>query len=367
MSKKRVVIDVNSVMPLYRRGWLSGIGRTTKELVEALNKVDELPFDIILYSQNTKCVKASLMQTHFSTRHLPLPHKPWINHLLGITHLRELTTRYDLLHIPHNFEWVRCPQKTVITLHDAMFMVRPDETFDHAYAQKHYPKLARKCQGIITCSNSSKRDIMQYMDIPEEKIFVTPWGYKEDIFYHKPAKKTGHPYFLSVSCSLGRKNTMAVIKAYERLIKQNPINELVLVWPNTPQEALHYCNQDHLRNHIYITTDVDDERLSVLYNEATATIFPSLYEGFGLPVLESLACGTPVVTSNNSSLPEVGGDAAFYVDPNDIEALTKYMERFENNEFNHEALKQKCLLQASHFSWSKCAQQTIQAYTHFLS
>ena len=363
----RVAIDVNSVMPLYRQGWVSGIGRTTKELVEALDREENLPFDIVLYSQNTKGIKASQMNTSFAVRHLPLPHKAWMNRLVSAAHLRELCTGYDLLHIPHNFEWVCRPDKTVITLHDAMFMARPDEVFDHEYAQQHYPRLARSCRGIITCSESSKRDIMQYMDIPEERIIVTPWGYKDNVFYPKQGKKTGHPYFLSVSCSLGRKNTMAVVKAYEKLLKQGPVNELVLVWPNTPREALNYCNQDHLRNHIYITTDVDDERLAVLYNEATATFFPSLYEGFGLPVLESLACGTPVVTSDNSSLPEVGGEAAFYVNANDIDGLCSYMEQFENNAFDREALRQRCLDQASRCSWKRCAQQTIQAYKTFLS
>ena len=366
MKQTRVVIDVNSVMPLYSRGWISGIGRTTKELVESLDKIDNLPFEVMLYSQNTKGVRADRLQTHFADRHLCLPHKSWVNRMVGMTHLREWSTHYDLLHIPHNFEWVRCPDRTVITLHDAMFFARPDEVFDHDYAQKHYPVLAQKCRGIITCSESSKQDIMKYMSVPEEKIFVCPWGYRDDLFRPHERKKTGNPYFLMVSCSMGRKNTMSLVKAYERFVRQQPTHELVLVWPNTPQEALDYCNQDHLRNHIYITTDVDDERLSVLYNEATATFFPSRYEGFGLPVLESMACGTPVVTCRNSSLPEVGGEAALYVDPDDIDAMCHYMEAFEEGTIDRDALKEKCLKQAAKFSWKKCAAQTVEVYQKLL-
>lgn len=363
---KRVVIDINSVLPLYKYGWISGIGRTTKELVEALDKMGPLPFEIMLYSQNTKGISGRRMETHFRTRHLMLPHRDWVNRAIGQTHLREVLTKYDLLHVPHNFEWVRNPERTLVTIHDAMFFAKPDEVFDHAYAQKVYPTLARRARGIITCSQSSKNDIMRYMEVPAEKIHVCPWGYREDLFHPNKGKKTGYPYFLSVSCSTGRKNTMTLVRAYEQFVKQNPSHELVLVWPEIPQEALDYCNQGHLRNHIYITDDVNDERLSVLYNEATATFFPSRYEGFGLPVLESMACGTPVVTCRNSSLPEVGGDAAIYVEPDDVDGMCRLMEEFEQGTRRKEDYEARCLAQASKFSWQRCAEQTVEVYRELL-
>lgn len=358
----KVAIDINSVMPLFSKGWISGIGRTTKELVEALDGMEELPVDIVLYSQNTKGISGKLLGTRFDTRHIYAPHKIWSNRLIGKTHLREIVTKYDLLHIPHNFEYVRKPDRTIVTIHDAMFFAMPDESIDHEYAQRLYPTLAKRCRGIITCSESSKRDIMKYMDVAEERISVCPWGYNKELFHPEKGKKRGNPYFLAVSCSMGRKNTMAVIKAYEKIVKHNPQHELVLVWPNIPIEAWRYCNQDHLVNHIYIQKAIDDERLSVLYNEATVTFFPSRYEGFGLPVLESMACGTPVITCNNSSLPEVGGEAAIYVDPDDIDAMSRYMELFEQGELVKDDFTALCIEQASKFSWQRCAQQTIEAY-----
>ena len=363
---KKVVIDINSVLPLYSRGWISGIGRTTKELVEQLGRIDDLPFELLLYSQNTKGISGRKMGLDFSCHHICLPHKQLVNKIISKTPLREIATRYDLLHIPHNFEWVRHPERTVVTIHDAMYFACPDEVFDHDYAQRVYPILAKRCRAIITCSESSKRDIMKYMDINDDKIFVCPWGYRKDIFHPNKGKKTGYPYFLCVSCSTGRKNTMSIVKAYEQLVKQKPMHELVLVWPNTPQEVLEYCNQGHLRNHIYITTDVDDERLSVLYNEATALFFPSRYEGFGLPVLEAMACGTPVITCRNSSLTEVGGDAALYVDPDDIPTMYSYMEQFEQGTLKKSDLSERCIEQASHFSWERCASQTVEVYKQCL-
>ena len=358
----KVAIDIASVLPLYRKGWISGIGRTTKELVEALNQKETLPFEIVLLSQNTHNISGKSMGTRFKCKHLPFPHKSWMNRLIGMTHLREMVTEYDLLHIPHNFEWVRKPERTVVTIHDAMYFAYPDEVFDYQYAQKIYPTLAKRCRGIITCSESSKQDIMRYMDIADDKISVCPWGYREDIFFKREAETTSHPYFLSVSCSMGRKNTMAVIKAFEKIVRQEPRHELVLVWPNIPQEASSYCNQDHLRNHIYIINAIDDEQLGKLYNEATATFFVSRYEGFGLPVLESMACGTPVVTSRNSSLTEVGGEAAIYVDPDDIDAISAIMEQFEQGVLSKPDYEEKCLSQASKYSWQRCADLTIEAY-----
>lgn len=358
----RVAIDINSVLPYYVKGWASGIGRTTKELVQAMDLIIDNPVDIVLYSQNTKGINGEFLGTHFKTRHIFAPHKKWSNRLIGMTHLREIVTKYDLLHIPHNFEWVRRPDKTIVTMHDAMFFAMPEKTGEHEYAKRVYPTLARRCRGIITCSESSKRDILNYMGIPEERVHVCPWGYNNDIFRPIKEKELRNPFFLAVSCSTGRKNTMSVIKAYEKLVNSSPQHKLVLVWPNIPTEAWQYCNQKHLVNHIEIQGNIDDKRLSKLYNEATATFFPSRYEGFGLPILESMACGTPVVTCRNSSLPEVGGDAAMYVDPDDIDAMSRIMEQFEQGSLIKADHTQQCLAQASRFSWERCARQTIDVY-----
>lgn len=363
---KKVAIDINSVLPLYGRGWLSGIGRTTKELVETLNSFNDLPFEVMLYSQNTKGISGRRMGTDFRCHHIFLPHKELVNKVIGKMPLRELATGYDLLHIPHNFEWVHKPERTVVTIHDAMFFARPDEVFDHKRAQRTYPTLARHCRAVITCSESSKRDIVKYMDVDEEKVFVTPWGYNSDLFNPTQNKDAAQPYFLCVSCSLGRKNTMSVLKAYEQFMQQQPKHQLVLVWPNTPPQVLEYCSRAHLRNHVQILSDIEDRRLAQLYGEATALFFPSRYEGFGLPVLESMACGTPVVTCRNSSLPEVGGDAALYVDPDDTATMCSYMERFEQGTLKKSDLTEHCINQASHFSWKRCASQTIEVYKYCL-
>lgn len=360
----QVTIDVNSVVPYFLNGWVSGIGRTTMELVTAMAAIEDPSVDLTLYSQNMKGIGAKNLLDSSSIRrkHLYLPHRDQWNKLLAYTPIRKWLTGYDLYHLPHNFDYVHHPDRTIVTIHDALFFASPDESFDHQFAREHYPRLAKQCRAIITCSESSKRDIMQYMDITEEKIFVTPWGINKERFYPNKQKKTGSPFFLMVSCKGKRKNAMNLIRAYELFVKHHPEHELIMVWPNTPQEIIDYCSKEPLRSHIYFETDVDDDRLNRLYNEATATFFPSRYEGFGLPILESMACGTPVVTCRNSSLEEVGGSAALYVDPDDIDGMAHYMEQFEEGHYDLEALSQACLAQASLFSWQRCAEATLNVY-----
>ena len=366
---KRVVIDVNSAIPYYVRGWSSGIGNTTIALVAALNKIDNIPFEIQLYSQNTKGINAKLMGTKFPYRHLYYPYREKWNHLLSKTPIREFLTGYDLYHIPHNFDWVRYPDRTLITLHDALYFSFPESKLDHTFAREHYPQLARTCRGIITCSESSKREIIQYMDIPEEKIDVCYWGVDKTLFHPATTDSQplyNRPYFLTVSCSQGRKNTPLLLRAYERFAKRHPNHIMVVVGSTLSDNDSLLWIQPFLSQSIVFLTGINTQKLVNLYQHATATFFPSRHEGFGLPILESMACGTPVVTCSNSSLTEIGGDAALYVDPDDIDGMVSYMEHFENGCYDMVSLQERCLSQAAKFSPELCAQHTIVIYEKYL-
>lgn len=370
MKRKKLLIDANPVVPYYVSGKTNGIGRTTRELIQTLDTFDDLPFDIELFSQNMKGIGGKNLNTHFKCHHLYLPHRSGVNKVLAKTPVRELMTGYDIMHIPCNFEYVHSPERCIVTVHDAMFFSHPEDFLGHKFARENYPGFARKCKAVITCSENSKREIAEYMYVKEERIFVCPWGVDTDIFH--PQKKTSNrftgdnPFFLSVSCSVGRKNTVSVVKAYELFARQNPSHHLILVWGNPPQDILGYVRKAGLEGTVHFVSDVSNEELSSLYANATATFFPSKYEGFGLPVLESLASGTPVVTCRNSSLPEVGGDAALYVEPEDIEAMSRLMEQFENHSLDLPQMQQKCLEQASKFSWRSCAEKTLQVYKECL-
>lgn len=363
---KKLLIDVDSIVPYYVCGKINGIGRTTLELIQALADIKDLPFEIILYSQNMKGIGGRNTGLPFKCRHLYWPHREKVDKLLARFPVREWLTGYDLQHIPHNFEYVHRPEKCVVTIHDAMFFSYPESFLSHNFARVNYPKLAKRAKAIITCSENSKREIAEYMQIPLEKISVCYWGINHHLFFPRERsanKYVGNkPYFLSVSCNIGRKNTISVLRAYELFLEQNPEHDLILVWRNPPFEIKEKYLSPQFKNRIHFVANISDEELGLLYSSATAMFFPSKYEGFGLPIAEAMASGTPVVTCRNSSLEEVGGDAALYVDPEDIDAMADWMVKFEKEDLNIEAIKQKGVAQAAKFTWDACARKTIDVY-----
>ena len=373
VKRKRVCIDINSIVPLYVRGYVTGVGRTTFELVEALAAIkNDLPFEIVLYSQNLKGIGGQNLNLPFKNKHLYLPHRKNYNNFLGKYPVREIFTQYDLLHIPHNFEYVYNPAKTIVTLHDALFMTFQEKKFNHERMVLTVPPLIQKCRAVITCSENSKTDIIKTMNVNPDKIHVIPWGVRHDRFFPEknPDILTGkfelkRPYFFSVSCNEERKNTPMLIEAYMELCKNNPVNDLCLVW-DAPRYIREIISSSDFHKRIHLLKDVGDNDLRYLYSGATATIFPSLYEGFGLPVLESMACGTPVICSDTTSLPEVGGDAAVYINPMDSQSIFNTLNAFDKNYFDSSLLIKKGINRSAKYTWSKCAQETIAVYEKYL-
>lgn len=375
---KKLLIDVNSIVPYYVCGKINGIGRTTLELIQALSKIPNIPFEIELYSQNMKGIGGRNTGLPFKSKHLYLPHRANIDKLLARFPVREWLMGYDLMHIPHNFEYVHRPDKCVVTLHDALFMKIQESAFDHEKMKWLVPPFMHQCRHIITCSEASKRDIVETMGIASEKITVIYWGVKHDIFYPQADKSAvreriktkfelSAPYFLSVSCNAERKRTDVLVRSYLALSQQQQLqHDLVLVWGNPPQLLLDEIQQCGASQRIHFLKNISDDDLALLYNGAKALFFPSSYEGFGLPILEAMACGTPVVTSNNSSLGEVASDAAIYLFEPVFESLIDVMGRLENDMIEVDSLIKKGLNRASEFTWAKTASETVQVYSDYM-
>lgn len=375
---KKLLIDVDSIVPYYVFGKVSGIGRTTLELIQALAKIKNLPFEIELYSQNMKGIGGRNTGLPFKCKHLYLPHRELVNKLLARFPVREWLAGYDLMHIPHNFEYVHRPDKCVVTLHDALFMRIQETAFEHEKMKRLVPPFMHQCRHIITCSEASKRDIVDTMGIAPEKISVIYWGVKHDIFYPQTDKsevkerirtkfELSAPYFLSVSCNAERKRTDVLVRSYLALFQQQkPQHDLVLVWGNPPQSLLDEIQQSGVSQRIHFLKNISDADLALLYNGAKVLFFPSSYEGFGLPILEAMACGTPVVTSNNSSLGEVASDAAVYLSEPAFESLIDVMGRFEKDTIDADPLIKKGLNRALEFTWAKTASETVQVYSDYI-
>ena len=175
------------------------------------------------------------------------------------------------------------------------------------------------------------------------------------------------PYVLSLSTLEPRKNIDHTIRCFARLVQQEHINDLYLVLVGT--KGWDYSkifdeisNYQFLKDRIIVTGYVADEDLAALYSGALAFVYPSFYEGFGLPPLEAMQCGVPVITSNTSSLPEVVGDAGIMVSPTDADTLCQSMLEIYNNPSLRDSMSLKSLERAKQFSWQKCTQETIDAY-----
>lgn len=376
-SPKKLLIDINSVVPYFVSGKVNGIGRTTRELLMALAQEECIPFEIILYSQNMKGIGGRNLQLPFKCKHLYFPHRENYDKLLAKFPIKDWFTGYDIMHIPHNFEYVRHPEQCIVTLHDMILFTCPDEfSFDSIeYSRKIVPPFMRKVKSVITCSESSKNDIIKYMDINPDKIYVTYWGIDHskfrrlnkcaidriNLFERYGIKK---PYLFSVSCGIGRKNTIELLKAYSLLLKNQPKNDMVIVWKTITHEAMQIVKKSNGR--IHVLQDISDEDLVQLYNYATATYYPSKYEGFGLPILESMACGTPVVTGRNSSLQEIGSDIAIYVQSEDAQGILEIMENMENAVYDMQSLSNLGINHALQFTWGNCAKKTLSVYNDCL-
>jgi glycosyltransferase involved in cell wall biosynthesis len=174
------------------------------------------------------------------------------------------------------------------------------------------------------------------------------------------------PYILYVGSIEARKNLDCLLEAYARFRMQAPEYKLVVVGARKWKTSAIFATMQRLQlmPHVHFTGFVEDEDLPALYSGASMFVFPSLYEGFGFPVLEAMACGTPVITSCVSSLPEVAGDAALLIDPRNAEEITRSMLCLLQDQALAASLREKGLRQAQRFSWQQTAQQTLKVYEY---
>ncbi len=285
------------------------------------------------------------------------------------------------VHLPNHHlgrygNFLRVPY--IITVHDLIryFDMDGEETFIRSpnRRDRHYLNLdfegIRKAMRIIAVSQSTKDDLMHCLDIPDKRISVVHEGIDHSLFQPVSQRIYNHPYILFVSTEHPRKNFTTLLKAFSQLKSEPRFKELKLVKVGDAggqetdfrSETMGVVESLKLSREVIFTDFVPEADLPAYYSGAEVFVLPSLYEGFGFPVLEAMACGCPVITSNTSSLPEVVGEAGIMVDPHNTDSLAQAMSKVLTDSKLRDNMIRKGLEQAKSFSWEKAAEQTLEVY-----
>jgi len=366
-------IGIDARLVYYSR---AGIGQYILRLVEALAGLQTIQEQIVLL-QSRKDGTQIVDGRNFSRVSLWTPS----HHRLEQTALRFEIGRLklDLLHSPDFIPPFQRNCRSVITVHDLAFLLYPH--FLTKEAARYYGQIdqaVRRTDHIIAVSESTRQDTIKLLGVSERKITVIheaanpiyrPVGAEEARRYVASNYGLDRPFILFVSTIEPRKNLPGLLQAYRALRDLYKCPEgLVLAGSRgwLSEEVYDTVERLNLHEHVRFLGRVPSEHLVYLYNAACFLVHPSFYEGFGLPPLEAMTCGTPIVVSNVSALPEVVGDAAILVDPHDIDGLTVAMWRLLADQELRAHLIAKGLKRSEMFSWKRAAQETLNVYRQVL-
>ncbi len=344
MPQKNYTMRIEYVQGNYQH---AGLGTYEHQLAEALKKHP----DIELFKTTTKNISGFPI---FLTKNISA----------DITHF----TNQELLS-----PFVCKNKKFMATVHDLtvikmnLFSKSPSKL--RYFADKLYKlKLAslKKAKGIIVVSENTKKDFLEYLSFPEDKIKVTYEAANPSFRPIPNIKKQKHT-LLFVGNELPHKNMPTLLSAIALVKKNIPDIKLMKIgsggWRGTRAKLMKLIKKLNIKDAVFFKQNVPN--ITDYYNSAEALILPSLYEGFGLPVLEAMACGCPVICSNTTALPEIAGDAALYVDPKQSYDIAEKIIALLTNKQLKQKLIRKGLERNKKFTWEKCAAQTAAAYQQF--
>ncbi len=268
------------------------------------------------------------------------------------------------------------PCKVVTAIHDLSYEHLP-ETFTRlarARMQLTIRRTAKNSAHIVTCSEYSRQDLIATYDLAPEKVTMIPLAaasiYKQvtdadEIIRMREKYDLSGDFILGVGSIQPRKNLVRLIEAYSALVKRrDDVPPLVLVGKNAWlfEETINAVKENGVRDRVRFTGFVPEEDLPALYTAALCFVYPSFFEGFGLPPLEAMHCGTPVITGDRTSLPEVVGDAALLVDPFNTRAISSALEQMIADNALRERLSKLGFERAKQFSWLRAARQTLNVF-----
>ncbi len=364
----RIVINCRSFL---NRNY-TGIGRYTSQLVRSLIELDS-------YNEYFLYVKKGL----FDFKRRP-PKVRSSNFYVKVDSfgfgVERTVGPYEIYHSPSlDHLNVRSP-RIVVTVHDLIFKAFPQGHTEDTIrlSEKFLKETVHKATRVICCSRSTAEDLQRFYRIEKHRIAMVYQGVDRNMFY--PIREADlaavrkdflsrrgvrGPFILFVGTLEPRKNLVNLLHAYAQLKHAKKFNGPLVVigmkgWKN--EKMLATVKELRLEKDVIFQGFVTNEELRLFYNLAEAFVFPSYYEGFGFPILEAMSCGTPVITSNTSSCPEVAGDAAVLIDPHSPDALAQALTKVLGHIEIRRQLREKGLQRAQQFSWHSTAQQTLKVY-----
>jgi len=371
----KIAIDISQIV------YGTGVSRYGENLVKNLFEIDDKNQYILFASSLRSYGKLLAFKEELSTyknvefKFSKFP--PTILELLwNRLHIYPIEKIIGPVDIFHSSDWLEPPVtskeiKKVTTIHDMVPYLFPSSLHPKIISnQKRRMAFVKKeSDAIIADSKTTKDDIVKFLEIPEEKVTVIPLApssnfapQSEDLVEHTLAKyKIKRPYILSVATQEPRKNLQKLLDAFDEVLKEEPESRIVLTGK--------YGWGGGLRspNNVIWTNYVPEEDLVALYSGCQVFVYPSLYEGFGLPILEAMSCGAPVITSNNSSMEEVAKNAAILIDPRNEKQIAKAIEFVLNlNGENYDKMKKASIDRAKQYSWEKTARDTLKLYENLM-
>lgn len=360
---------------------LGGAGNYVTNLVRALPRIDQASEYVVFTQPNHSA--------HFDSSRVHVIQVSLGSRLLRIvweqTVLPALVQKYrlDLLHSPHYTMPLLKPCPTVVTFHDMTFFLYPEmhQAYKRVFFRKVIHWSARRADAIIADSISSRQDILRLLNLDGARVTAVPLGVSDafrtslDVRETRKARQKYHlpsPFILSVGVLEPRKNLTGLLRAFKTLVDRGVEHSLVIVgkrgWGYA--EIFKSVKTFGLLERVIFPGYVPEIDLPSLYSAADLFVYPSFYEGFGLPVLEAMGCGVPVVTSNLSSMPEIAGDpsassgqtAAVLIDPHDDQALADAMQRVLTDRALHDRLAREGHARSRSFSWERTARETLAVY-----
>jgi glycosyltransferase involved in cell wall biosynthesis len=370
----KIAIDVSLAA-----GESAGVGTYTRGLLEGLAAIDA-ENEYLLYSYVDFPASSHRLfpqKPNFALRMLPLGEEHWA-HIWSRADLppKEALHGVDILHSP----FFNAPREhygaLVVTIYDVSFLLQPQfhTEANRLHCLQGTLNAALYADRIITISIQTKKDLMAYFSIPEERIRVIHPAHRT-IYY--PERDTGvirgalerlgiyHNFILCVGSLEPRKNLKTLLEAYAIYVKRYAAGELLVIaggkgWLS--DNLADFVAGLGLAGRVKFIGYAQEADLRVLYSAARLFVYPSLYEGFGLPPLEAMACGAPVITSNTSALPEVVGDAALLIDPHSSEDLSEAMRAVLADGEMRSTMRRQSLERATLFSWERAAADTLKVY-----